>query len=160
MTEPACQGLNGMELGDRVLVVQRAALGNQAQRRDAYGNIVPGAGLDLKPAGDESGGESRVLQLLNMVSIEELANQDDYNDIVEDIREECNKYGKVEDVKIPKPIVTGQGKVDVRASESVKNLGKVFVLFDTVESTSAAMKAIAGRQFGGQSLSLFSFLVV
>lgn len=41
--------------------------------------------------------------------------------------------------------------MDVRASEGVKDLGKVFVLFSAVEEATAALQAIAGRSFGGTS---------
>ncbi len=78
---------------------------------------------------------TRVLVLLNMVSANELTDNDEYNglscaialpwlccsgflcssDIVDDIREECSKYGKVNSLEIPRPIeeaeVPGVGKV-------------------------------------------------
>lgn len=43
-----------------------------------------------------------------------------------------------------------KGRMDARASESVPNLGKVFVMFDSTEASRKAMQAIAGRQFGGR----------
>ncbi|KAK4051593.1 hypothetical protein OIV83_002733 [Microbotryomycetes sp. JL201] len=159
VTEVACQGLNGMELGDRFLVVQRAALGQNA-RRDQFGGPGAGAGDSfgvgpmaptstiLQAAQDNQ--PTRVLQILNMVSPEELTNDQDYTEIVEDIKDECTKFGHVDEIKIPRPVVNDKGRVDAKASESVKHLGKVFVLFQQPEETTAALKAIAGRQFGGR----------
>lgn len=166
ITEVACQGLNGMELGDRFLVVQRAALGANPVKRSADGTLdyvpsAPGAPAPSILAGASGDGTAtRVLQILNMVAVEELIKDDDYADIVEDIKEECGKYGTVEDVKIPRPVATEKGRVDIKASESVKGLGKVFVLFEKPEETTAALRAIAGRQFGGMlSFILFPFLL-
>ncbi|GAA5958263.1 hypothetical protein JCM3765_004773 [Sporobolomyces pararoseus] len=187
ITEVACQGLNGMELGDRYLVVQRAALGANPlkqgppgsgigfdqsvlaglnvqhnggpQQHNQHGGPPPGmgGGMNNQPpaailaAGQSGEGEpTRVLQILNMVAIEELCSDQDYEEILEDVKEECTKFGKVEEVRIPRPVRTSQGRVDVKLSEAVKDLGKVFVLFDQKEETTAALKAIAGRQFGGR----------
>lgn len=56
-----------------------------------------------------------MLCLLNMVTPEELMEEEEYEDILEDIKEECNKYGVVRSVEIPRPIegvdVPGCGKV-------------------------------------------------
>jgi hypothetical protein len=44
------------------------------------------------------------------------------------------------------------GRIDQRASDKIPNLGKVFVMFDTVESAKKAMANIAGRQFDGRTV--------
>lgn len=50
-----------------------------------------------------------------MVTPEELKDEEEYEDILEDIKEECNKYGIVRSLEIPRPIegvdVPGCGKV-------------------------------------------------
>lgn len=161
MTEVACQGLNGMELGDRFLVVQRAQIGQGGQRigGPGMGSDMPGGGgmqstappASIMASAQGEGEPTRVLQILNMVSVDELTNDQDYEEIVEDIKEECGKYGAVQEVKIPRPVKTASGKVDIKASEGVKDLGKVFVLFEKEEDCTTALRAIAGRQFGGES---------
>lgn len=183
-----------MELGDRYLVVQRAALGanplkqgppgsgigfdqsvlaglNVGQQHNTAGGYPGGGGgghhggmgMGQQPpaailaAGQSGEGDpTRVLQILNMVAIEELCSDQDYQEILEDVKEECTKFGKVEEVRIPRPVRTSQGRVDVKLSEAVKDLGKVFVLFEQKEETTAALKAIAGRQFGGEKILSFS----
>lgn len=54
-----------------------------------------------------------------MVTNDELKDEEEYEDICEDIREECNKYGVVRSLEIPRPIdgvdVPGCGKVTTRA---------------------------------------------
>ena len=58
---------------------------------------------------------TEVLCLLNMVTEEELKDEEEYEDILEDIREECGKYGEVRSLEIPRPLpgvdVPGVGKV-------------------------------------------------
>lgn len=50
-----------------------------------------------------------------MVTPDELQDEEEYEDICEDIREECGKYGVVRSLEIPRPIegvdVPGCGKV-------------------------------------------------
>lgn len=62
-----------------------------------------------------SGLPTEVLCLLNMVMPEELVDDEDYEEILEDIREECCKYGSVRSIEIPRPVdgveVPGCGKV-------------------------------------------------
>lgn len=75
MTDIAVEGLNGMELGDKHLKVQRASIG-----------VTQAAGLEMGVnamsmlAGTTSTDldEGRVLQLLNMVTAEELIDNEDY----------------------------------------------------------------------------------
>lgn len=54
------------------------------------------------------------------------------------------------EIRIPRPARTDKGKMDLKASESVPNLGKVFVMFDSTDGAKKAMQAIAGRQFAGR----------
>lgn len=74
-TDIAIEGLNGMELGDKLLKVRRASVGVQ----QASG-LEMGVNAMSMLAGTTSQDmeESRVLQLLNMVTPEELMDNDDY----------------------------------------------------------------------------------
>lgn len=64
-----------------------------------------------------SGAPTEVLCLLNMVVPEELADDQDYQEILEDVRAECCKYGGVRSIEIPRPVdgveVPGCGKVNI-----------------------------------------------
>lgn len=171
MTEIAIQGLHAMELGDRQLVVQRASIGsggNAGGMRPGGGpsgsNATPGGGgLGPVPAFAQQSGPitSRAIVMLNMVTPEELTNDDDYDDILLDIRDECSKYGEVEELRIPRPAkqarkVAGQlaqaaaSAADAQKSDEDAGVGRVFVLFRTLEGAQAGVQAIAGRQFGGR----------
>ncbi|RKO89275.1 U2 small nuclear ribo protein auxiliary factor 50 [Blyttiomyces helicus] len=142
LTDIACQGLNGMELGDKKLVVQRASVG---AGKLGMPSVMPPMSMGLSmplPIGiigaPVLGEETRVLLLLNMVTPEELANDDDYQDILEDIKDECGKFGTVSDVVIPRP-----------PSPSV---GKIFVRFANPDQCGVALRALAGRKFAERTV--------
>ena len=40
---------------------------------------------------------------MNMLTVDDLKDDDEYEDIVEDIREECVKYGAVKSLEVPRP---------------------------------------------------------
>lgn len=75
VTDIAIQGLNGMELGDKRLKVWRASIGIKQ-----VSGIEMGVNAMSMLAGTTStdSEESSVIQLLNMVTPEELMDNDDY----------------------------------------------------------------------------------
>lgn len=104
-----------MQLGDKKLIVQRASVGAKNTNVSQVAPVqIQVPGLSLVGA---SGPPTEVLCLLNMVTPDELREEDEYEDILEDIKEECNKYGVVRSVEIPRPIdgvdVPGLGKVRI-----------------------------------------------
>ncbi|KAL8763567.1 MAG: hypothetical protein Q9184_000694 [Pyrenodesmia sp. 2 TL-2023] len=140
VTDIAVEGLNGMELGDKHLKVQRASIG-----------VTQAAGLEMGVnamsmlAGTTSTDldEGRVLQLLNMVTAEELIDNEDYQEICEDVKEECEKYGEVLEMKIPRP--SG-------GSRQSNGVGKIFVKYDNADSARKAIQALAGRKFADRTV--------
>lgn len=107
-----------MQLGDKKLIVQRASVG----AKNSNAANVAAAPVQIQVPGlsmmGTSGPATEVLCLLNMVTPDELRDEDEYEDILEDIREECNKYGVVRSCEIPRPIegveVPGCGKVCIK----------------------------------------------
>ncbi|KAI9745348.1 MAG: hypothetical protein M1835_002621, partial [Candelina submexicana] len=141
-TDIAVEGLNGMELGDKHLRVQRASIGvTQASGLEMGVNAMS----MLAGTTSQDMEEGRVLQLLNMVTAEELIDNDDYEEpeIMEDVREECEKYGPVLDMKVPRP--SG-------GSRQSAGVGKIFVKYDTPESAGKALRALAGRKFADRTV--------
>ncbi|KAI9882576.1 MAG: hypothetical protein M1823_005675 [Watsoniomyces obsoletus] len=139
-TEIAIEGLNGMEVGDKLLRVRRSSVGVQ----QASG-LEMGVNAMSMLAGTTSQdlSEGRVLQLLNMVTAEELMDNDDYEEICQDVREECEKYGAVLDIKVPRP--TG-------GSRQAAGVGKIFVKFENNEGAGKALRALAGRKFADRTV--------
>ncbi|KAL7269689.1 hypothetical protein RUND412_007635 [Rhizina undulata] len=139
-TDIAVEGLNGMELGDNTLRVQRASIG----MKQAAG-VEMGVNAMAMMAGTTSADleASRVLQLLNMVTPDELIDSEEYEEICEDIREECLKFGKLIDMKIPRP--SG-------GSRQTVGVGKIFVRFENQDIASDALRALAGRKFADRTV--------
>jgi splicing factor U2AF subunit len=80
-TDLACHGLNDMELGDRKLVVQRASVGAKQGLMAGEYNTLSGP-TDLLPVhGAKEEDATRVLQLMNMVTPEELEDDEEYQGI-------------------------------------------------------------------------------
>lgn len=170
-TDVAVEGLNGMELGDEHLKVQRASIGIQ----QAAG-LEMGVNAMSMLAGTTSTEleQGRVLQLLNMVTAAELMDNEEYEgellaclfdcgtyysrastnspitEIMEDVREECQKYGQVLDLKIPRP----------SGARETPGVGKIFVKYDRVESAEKAMRALAGRKFADRTVVVTYFAEV
>jgi splicing factor U2AF subunit len=128
------EGLNGMELGDRHLKVVRASIGTtQAAGLDMGVNAMQ---MFAKTTSQDLE-TTRVLQLLNMVTLDELLNDEDYEEIREDVGEECSKFGQILALKVPR---RGHGA------------GKIYIKFDKAESATNALKALAGRKFSDRTV--------
>ncbi|EME30564.1 U2 snRNP auxiliary factor large subunit, putative isoform 1 [Galdieria sulphuraria] len=132
IVEAAIKGLNGMTMGDKTLTVRRAS-------QVSSGSVE--LGQSFSPTVRYP---TRILELRNMVEPEELVDDEEYEDIIEDVREESSKYGEVTEVKIPRPSKTDEA--------NPPGLGKVFVSFKTVSDAEKAFAALTGRRFGGKSV--------
>ncbi|XP_060132517.1 serine/threonine-protein kinase Kist isoform X2 [Zootoca vivipara] len=76
-----------------------------------------------------------VLRLLNILSETSLQSEEEFEDIVDDIREECCKYGRVVSLFVPKE---NPGK------------GHVFVEYANAADSKAAQQALTGKSFDGK----------
>ncbi|KAG7093653.1 hypothetical protein E1B28_007315 [Marasmius oreades] len=166
VTEVAIQSLNGMEFGDRYLVVQRASVGakpgtpGMIPNPDIPYDEMPEIPRPIMPAGTEQNSSARILLMLNMVTPEDLVDDMEYGDLYEDVKEECSNFGKLEDLRIPRPIkkdkkwAPGEGmdpQAAARADEAA-GVGRVYVKYVDAESASIALKSLAGRSFAGRSI--------
>lgn len=134
----AIHGLNGMQLGDKKLVVQRASVGAKNANAMAQAPVqIQVPGLQLQSG---SGPATEVLCLMNMVMPDELKDDEEYEDIQEDIREECSRYGIVRSVEIPRPV----------EGVEVPGVGKVFVEFNSVLDCQKAQQNLTGRKFANR----------
>ncbi|XP_018609367.1 serine/threonine-protein kinase Kist [Scleropages formosus] len=76
-----------------------------------------------------------VLRLLNVIDDNHLHNEEEYEDIVEDMKAECQKYGAVVSLLIPKE---NPGK------------GQVFVEYASAGDSKEAQRLLTGRTFDGK----------
>lgn len=113
---------------------------------------------------------TEVLCLMNMVAPEELLDDEEYEEIVEDVRDECSKYGQVKSIEIPRPVdgleVPGTGKVGAVYIWLVVNNAvrcykpsllfylfkkfQIFVEFTSVFDSQKAMQGLTGRKFANR----------
>ena len=81
-----------MELGDKTLIVQRASIGakpGQAAIPNLPYDQFPELPRPIMPANVEQAAEDqRILLMLNMVTTDDLIDDQEYADIYEDIKEE------------------------------------------------------------------------
>ncbi|XP_034477997.1 splicing factor U2AF 50 kDa subunit [Drosophila innubila] len=136
ITDQAIAGLNGMQLGDRKLVVQRAIAGVRSLVTTQL-PVVQVPGFSPESISSQA---TEILCLLNMVLYEELMDDEEYEDIRKDIKQECAKYGKVKSLKIPR--LVGEAPQG--------GCGKVYVRFETAEDCKKALNALSGRKFSGR----------
>ncbi|KAM6936101.1 U2 small nuclear RNA auxiliary factor 2a isoform X2 [Anarhichas minor] len=142
LNDQAIAGLNGMQLGDKKLLVQRASVGSKNATLTSINQTpvtlqVPGMNSSVTQMG---GLPTEVLCLMNMVAPEELLDDEEYEEIVEDVRDECSKYGQVKSIEIPRPV----------DGLEVPGTGKIFVEFMSVFDSQKAMQGLTGRKFANR----------
>lgn len=86
---------------------------------------------------------SRVVELRNMLSDDDLKNPDEYNAILEDTREECSQFGQLISVHIP------------RAGEA--GATRIFLEYASTEDSAKAIQSLAGRTFDGRRVEATFF---
>eukprot|EP00002_Diphylleia_rotans_P029304 TRINITY_DN595_c0_g2_i1.p1 TRINITY_DN595_c0_g2~~TRINITY_DN595_c0_g2_i1.p1 ORF type:complete len:474 (-),score=82.58 TRINITY_DN595_c0_g2_i1:120-1340(-) len=156
-TDRVCEGLSGLKLGDKNIVVQRAEIGAKSQQSQgialaATGNFmaptnilnmnIPLMSLNAS-VGSIEGNESPVLQLMNMISHSDLASSETYADIAADIQSECSKYGSIISMCIPRPR-NDKGNNNV--------LGMAFVEYNLSQEADLASTTLAGRAYNHRTI--------
>lgn len=143
ITDVAITGLNGMQLGEKKLIVQRASVGAKTNMNNpAAMNMIPAQmqipGLDM--TANLHSVATEVLCLMNMVEVEELMDDEEYEEIYEDVRAECSKYGTVVALEIPRPVEDFEPP----------GCGKIYVEFGSADDSKNAAQALAGRKFANR----------
>ena len=152
-----------MELGDKYLVVQRASVGAKPGMPNLPYDQFPEIPRPIMPAGESNTSDARILLMLNMVTPEDLVDDQEYGDIYEDVKEECSRYGAVEDLRIPRPVKKDKTKfaagdagfqsaLDAQRADEAAGVGRVYVKFIDARDAQAGLKALAGRSFAGRSI--------
>ncbi|XP_015065921.1 splicing factor U2af large subunit B isoform X2 [Solanum pennellii] len=145
VTDIACAALNGIKMGDKTLTVRRANQGTTQPKPEQESVLLHAQQqialqrLMLQPGALAT----KVLCLTQVVEVDELSNDEDYQDILEDMRTECGKFGSLVNVVIPRPSPDG---------EHAPGVGKVFLEYGDVESASKARQSLNGRKFGGNQV--------
>lgn len=148
-------------MGDKTLTVRRATISNgqvkseqeiilaQAQQHIAIqkmalqvgGVNLPGVGIGPM---DATLTPTKILCLTEVITADELMDDGEYEEILEDMRDEGGKFGELISVVIPRPSPSG---------EQIQGLGKVFMEYSDTTGCSNARDALSGRKFGGNSVT-------
>ncbi|XP_058069084.1 splicing factor U2af large subunit B-like isoform X2 [Magnolia sinica] len=142
VTDIACAALNGIKMGDKTLTVRRANQGT-VQPRPEQENILFQAQqqVALQRLVFQAGSlPTKVICLTQVVTADELRDDEEYEEIMEDMRGEGGRYGTLVNVVIPRPIPTG---------EPSPGVGKVFLEYADTDGAMKAREGLNGRKFGG-----------
>ncbi|XP_038705673.1 splicing factor U2af large subunit B-like isoform X2 [Tripterygium wilfordii] len=152
VTDIACAALNGIKMGDKTLTVRRANQGAtepkpeqenvllHVQQQIALQRLILQQPAAIIP--------SKVVCLTQVVSEDELKDDEEYEDILEDMRQEGGKFGTLVNVVIPRPNPNG---------EPSPGVGKVFLEYADVEGSTKARTGMSGRKFGGNTVAAVFF---
>jgi len=88
--------------------------------------------------------ESKALSLENMLTEEDYADDEEYDDIVADITEECEQFGKVIGVVVPR-------------KKGAPGFLRAYILFDSVESCKGSRSKLNGKLFNGRQVKATFF---
>ncbi|XP_073115962.1 splicing factor U2af large subunit A isoform X2 [Elaeis guineensis] len=145
VTDTACAALDGIKMGDKTLIVRRANQG-LAQARPEQEDVLLQAQQQValqKLVDQMVPVPTKVVCFTQVVSADELENDEEYEDIVEDMRSEGEKYGELLNVIIPRPGPNG---------EPSPGVGKVFLEYADTEGSTKARQGMHGRKFGGKEV--------
>jgi len=85
---------------------------------------------------------TRVVMLENMLADDDLEKDDEYQDIMEDTKEECQTFGYLINIQMPR---TGPGK------------GKIYLEYKTKDDAANAIRQLGGRTFDGKKVEATYF---
>ncbi|QIW95879.1 hypothetical protein AMS68_001397 [Peltaster fructicola] len=139
-TDTAVEALNGMQLGEVNLIVQKACTGLQQVEGEMS---VTAMSLLAGTKTAENADSGRVLCLMNMITPEEILDPDEADEITDDVRDECAKFGTVVEVKMPRP---------TPGDRSNAGIGKIYIKFGDSDTAQKALAALAGRKFADRTV--------
>ncbi|KAL9257531.1 Splicing factor U2af large subunit A-like protein [Drosera capensis] len=134
----ACEALNGLKMGEKTLTAQQQiAMQNMAALASGQNPL----GVQT-PASTDS--PTKILCLDQVVATEDLSDDNEYEEILEDMKEECRKFGVLVNIIIPRPGMDGV---------QIPGVGKVFLEYSDIAGCAKAKSMLGGRKFGGNTVT-------
>ncbi|XP_033132999.1 splicing factor U2af large subunit A isoform X3 [Brassica rapa] len=132
-------------MGDKTLTVRRANQGSMQPKPEQESVLLHAQQqiafqMNMFQPGPVA---TTVVCLTQVVTEDELKDDEEFEDIMEDMRQEGGKFGMLTSVVIPRPSPSG---------EPVPGLGKVFLKYVDTEGSSRARSGMNGRKFGGNEV--------
>lgn len=152
VTDGVVSGMNKLDIAGNKLSVQRVPLSSAAVllKPTSNSNSSPKAVQGVNGSPPENSDEienelkdivsSPVIRLSNMTTDEDLTDDTLYEELIEDVAEECNRHGTVKNIIVPRKAT----------QENDTSVGKIFVQFTNPIGAKQALTAIAGRKFNGK----------
>ncbi|CAN6210427.1 unnamed protein product [Urochloa humidicola] len=137
VTDIACAALNGIRFGSTTLTVRRANQGAAQLQADQQLQLQAQINSIHVSVGALP---TKVVCLTHVVTADELQDDEEYEDIMEDMRLEACKCGNLVKIVIPRPGPNGQ---------PVTGVGKVFLEYADIDSAAKAKRMLHGRKFSG-----------
>lgn len=138
VADAVVQGMNRLEIAGNKLSVQRVPQSSAAlllkptqPAPQSVASIKVPVDLVVENKSDESskiGSPTAVVRLSNMVTTEDLTDEAMYDELVEDVSDECNSYATVRSVHIPKLGQDGVGMIFVHFTDTVSDLIQSYTL--------------------------------
>lgn len=91
--------------------------------------------------------KTRIVVLSNMVAEEDLATEEDFRGLYDEVFEECAKFGKLNSMVIPRP-------GDKHEDSAVR---KIYLEYETIADAVRAEGELAGRKFGPNTVEVAFF---
>ncbi|CAD7924858.1 unnamed protein product [Amoebophrya sp. A25] len=94
---------------------------------------------------------TRILYISNFMTDEELRSDEDYDEICGDIKVECECYGRVLEMVVPRPQTDAEAEKDPDLQYEMnrqRGVGWGFIEFEDVVAASKAKRDFDGRKFG------------
>jgi splicing factor U2AF subunit len=117
--------------------------------------LIPALGLGSRTLIDHATSASPVVIITNIVDEDELVDEEVWLDVVDDVREECAKFGSVERVILPRPVAPlgVSDEIDESTGEKLDthdlgpwsdpdDLGKVFVIMASSDEAAKVIEAL------------------
>ena len=170
--EKAIKGLNNLEIMDKKLKVQKASTGGDKNKQITMHKNVP----DMKKLSTPfyCSNPTRIVQLLNMLSIEDLFDHEEITQVRNDVLQLCQTYGEVLAIEIPLPLRGGSKELTMKQGlneDMLQDRGekfdalmsgetalvshantKIFVKFNHVVAAKQARYTISGRTYNGRTV--------
>ena len=156
--QKAASGVMGMKLSGFILETKKVPIGQTADM-SALGLLSPtgppsnceqGLAVGIAPKVNRAleSYPSRVVKLKNLVNIAELFDNAYYDELCEDINEQCQNYGRILSIEVPRPIINGP---------SIPGLGFVYVQYESVESEMITQRTLNGHIFAGRKVEAVNY---
>ncbi|VVA93935.1 unnamed protein product [Arabis nemorensis] len=145
LTDIACAALNGIKIGDKMVAVMRAIQGAVKPKLEQEALLLhPQLQIVLQRLMLQPGGTpTKIVCLSQVVTADDLGDDQGYEDIMEEMTQEGGKFGNLVNVVIPRPNPD---------NDSSPGVGKVFLEYADVDGASKAISGMNGRKFGGNQV--------